>query len=214
MNLIFQSCQLACRLGVLNCKIGMPALRHLRNKTRVAEVKEASPSQIRVTQHPMNDLQSSNRVARIISQPWMGKLSILRYLVGDRTVALAEYGDKEWSRTFDLIEDDLQNLTLLGFFLGHTPPKIQINQMQPPLGTPLPQLREDHLDQVVPLRMHISKGTADENSNRSPSRGHSITSYVCLRISNPTLAKNSGILRTVSLSRSFTSSGSSAQGTR
>jgi len=88
------------------------------------------------------------------------------------SLSFFHYPDKEGAAALNLIKADFQYLAVLGFFLSHTSSKINVNQIQVPLGHALPQFGEDHLDQPVPLRMHITKGAADEDSNSPPTLYH------------------------------------------
>ena len=56
-----------------------------------------------------------------------------------------------------------------GFVVGvlgrHAPAQVHVEEFQPQLLDPLAQFREDDGDQMIPLRVHVAEGAADEDAD-------------------------------------------------
>jgi DNA-directed RNA polymerase specialized sigma24 family protein len=68
--------------------------------------------------------------------------------------------------------DDRRYVGFSGFFVGHTPAEIDIDEPDAPLLAELPELREDPLDKFLSLRVHIAERGRDEHANGRPGGGH------------------------------------------
>jgi hypothetical protein len=146
------------------------------DEARIAEVEEGPLCQLGVAKHGMGDLQSGQRVALVVLEPRMVELGIVGQRAEQRAVALAEHADEERPRALDLIEADLQGLALLGLLFCDPPAQVDVDEVEVPIRHSLAELGKDHLDQVIPLCVHVAEGAADEDADGLPALRHRTSS--------------------------------------
>ena len=82
----------------------------------------------------------------------------LRYLVRHPAVSFTQQADKIGSASTNLFQADRQNLTLGFLLLGYPPAQVYLSPSHMPGFAELSQLREDPLDQFLPLLVHVPEG--------------------------------------------------------
>jgi len=90
--------------------------------------------------------------------------------------SLPEEAEEERPAIIDPFQADLHGVPARRISLGHAPAEVNVDEAEFSLLTPLPQLGEDPLDEVIPLGVHIIERAADEDSDGLPGvsggRGH------------------------------------------
>ena len=65
-----------------------------------------------------------------------------------------------------------KDLIVLGLLLGDPPAEIDVDQLDAVGGQPISEFREDHLDEMVALGVHVAERRRDEHANGLPRAGH------------------------------------------
>jgi len=90
-----------------------------------------------------------------------------RQLFGHPPVTLAEQTDEVRPAAIDLRQADRQHRTLGLLFVGDTPTKVDLRPRDTALLAHPTQLREDLLDQLFPLGLHVAERRRNEDADRS-----------------------------------------------
>ena len=82
------------------------------------------------------------------------------FMPGDPAIAFAKEANKEWrevAAAIDLFEADLDGSAVLGFFFSDTPAQVDLSEADLPCLTCSSYLWKDLLDEMRPLRVHITE---------------------------------------------------------
>ena len=72
----------------------------------------------------------------------------------------------------DLLEAEIERQVVFGLLAGDAPTQVDVDQVDTMLLQPLAQGGEDHLDEMIALRVHVAKGARDEDADGFPCGDH------------------------------------------
>ena len=88
-------------------------------------------------------------------------------------VAFAQKTDEEGRKVaaaVNLFEADVDGDAVFGFFFRYAPAQVDLGEAYLPRQTRCPNLGENVLDEVIPLRFHVAEGAGEENADFSAFR--------------------------------------------
>jgi len=160
---------LRVRLGIDRPPDG---LWHRLGRHRVPEIEKRMAEHLRVLEHAVEDLQFRDALARVVLNPAELLERIGRVARRHPTVAVAQDADEERPALVDLLEAELEDLVVLGLLAGDAPTQVDVDQADAVLLQPFAQGREDHLDEVIALRVHVTERRRDEDTDGFPGTAH------------------------------------------
>jgi hypothetical protein len=115
----------------------------------------------------MLDLQLGDAQADGLGDPALAGEQFVRDRLAGRhpAVALAEQRQEERPAVLDFRQADRQDPSLGSVLVGDPPAEVHFTPGDTPLLAHPAQLREDTLDQLLALRLHVAEGRGDEHTH-------------------------------------------------
>ena len=164
--------ELPGRLRAFHVQLPVDPWGHVGQELRIAEVEGRTVVHLGALEHAVEDFQLRDALARVVLHPAVLAQGLGREGPRHPAVALAQDAHEMGPAPVDLRQAQVEDLVVVGLLLGHTPTQIDIDQVDAVLLQPGPQFREDHFDQVVPLRVHVAEGGGDEDADGFPFQCH------------------------------------------
>ncbi len=161
---IFTKLRDVLRAGQLG-KVWQAGLVQFVQVFRVAEVEERALGHLGVVENAVQDFQLGDGMLQMLREPGFARNQVGVNRVRDPAVAFPEQPDEVWAAALDDIQTDGEHLPFLALVLGDAPAQVHLTPGYGALFAQLAQLREDKLDQVVALRLHIAESGGDENTD-------------------------------------------------
>ena len=151
-----------------------------RHPSRVAQVEVRRVDRGRIVEHAVEDLDLGHRRVGEVAQPRQLRGEVVRQRFGHPAVPLADEPDEVRAAAVDLGEADRQHRAFGLLLVGHAPAQVDLGERHAALLAQLPDRREDPLDQLLALVLHVAKRRRHEHPDR-PRVRHQVEARVRVR---------------------------------
>ena len=91
---------------------------------------------------------------------------------GNKAMTMPQDSEKVGAASIDLIQTNVERLSVYGIGLGNTPAKIDVDQLHVYGPASFFQFAKHHANQMIALLVHIPKSRRNENPYRLPTCCH------------------------------------------